>query len=88
MKLKIEHVERRIEEKEIELPYFSKSTISFFKVISEKEFIKVDTTMYPSITRFVNSELIKSFPFDDDCVQIEQGEYEETFQRVLTKICE
>ena len=69
----------------IDFPYYSKNTVYAYKVINEKETLKIGTH-WPSIE--FNDYGISTQPFQSDASQITETEFKELYQIALTKLNE
>lgn len=69
--------------KEVDLPYFSKTSIHYYKVISEKRCLMVHDG---SDSCAIEERFYSSCAFNDDCTQCTEQEFVDAFDKVMNRL--
>lgn len=84
LKMKVEETTKQTKEIEVKLPYYSKSSCHYYKVISEHE--AIEATILNTINQFGIATTYPSSAFRAGVAQCTEREFEDAFDMALDKL--
>ena len=84
MKMTVEHSKKTTEVVEIELPYFSKSEVAFYKVVDEKTAVRVSEMMGDN---WIGVEIQPpSLAFGDSVLPCTEEDFNDAYKRIMNRV--